>query len=179
METVAPPIFQGDAAGPRKPRRIVTSAPHPLRSAYDALQAVKPYLLLIRFYLHLNYNVVVIGSVFFPGPHVPVLDRVAALLKMYLCFNVCLYGGIYTMNAVTDAEEDRRHPSKRARPIPSGAVSEAAGTVAKQQGARWQWYTACLRRLLCFAPNGLCARAERLRRKDSKPPEIEICTTDK
>ena len=135
LSTTAPPIFQ--AGTPRAPatkrQRSLSSEnlrlQNPLHHARRVYDAIVPYMLLIRFYLHVNYNVVVIGSVFFPGPSIPVLERVADLIKMYLCFNVCLYGGIYTMNAVTDADEDACHPTKRTRPIPSGAVSKVAATV--------------------------------------------------
>jgi len=89
-------------------------------------RSLAPFLALIRFYLHKNYAVVLIGSLFFEGPAIPAAERALDLLKMYVSFAVCLYGGIYTMNAVTDAAEDREHPTKCARPVPSGAVSEPA-----------------------------------------------------
>ncbi len=46
--------------------------------------------------------------------------RVGAL---YLLFNVLLYGGIYTMNQITDLVGDREHSRKRGRPIAAGLIS--------------------------------------------------------
>jgi len=45
------------------------------------------------------------------------------LTVVYLSFNVLLYGGIYTINDILDAESDRQHPQKRNRPVQSGAIS--------------------------------------------------------
>jgi len=47
----------------------------------------------------------------------------ADLLALYLSFNVGLYGGIYTLNAISDAEDDKCDAAKCHRPIPSGDVS--------------------------------------------------------
>jgi 4-hydroxybenzoate polyprenyltransferase len=44
---------------------------------------------------------------------------------------VLLYGGLYSLNAITDAEADSRHPLKRTRPVASGEISrKAAGLFA-------------------------------------------------
>jgi hypothetical protein len=156
-----------------------------------------PFAELIRFYLHQNFSVVIIGSFLFSTP-TSVVDHLVTLAKLYLSFNVCLYvgsssstssphsnshdvarkarvhaidtcctslrcvlhtyaciarpphrcpraepspslpsaralalpppryGGIYTLNAVTDMEEDKAHPVKCQRPVPRGAVSPTA-----------------------------------------------------
>ncbi|HYM99997.1 MAG TPA: UbiA family prenyltransferase, partial [Aestuariivirgaceae bacterium] len=45
--------------------------------------------------------------------------------------NVLLYGGLYSLNAITDAEADSRDPFKHWRPVASGAISrKAAGAFA-------------------------------------------------
>jgi decaprenyl-phosphate phosphoribosyltransferase len=48
------------------------------------------------------------------------------LLGLYGCFNVLLYGGIYTLNDVSDCSSDARHPRKARRPVASGRVSARA-----------------------------------------------------
>lgn len=94
---------------------------------------------LLRFGLHANFLVVVIGALLFPGAdlgaHTPI-----DMLKLYFSFNICLYGALYTINGISDAEEDASHPEKKFRPISkhvwapgsSGSVSptEAAILVA-------------------------------------------------
>ncbi len=92
--------------------------------AMGVFSQVYEYFRLLRVYNHGNFVVVLAGAAFF--------DRVASLadiLMLYLSFNIFLYGGIYTMNAVTDYESDRANPAKRGRPIASGAISVAAGSV--------------------------------------------------
>jgi decaprenyl-phosphate phosphoribosyltransferase len=46
-----------------------------------------------------------------------------------LCF-CALSGAVYAFNDVRDVESDRRHPTKRNRPIASGALSEQAALAA-------------------------------------------------
>jgi 4-hydroxybenzoate polyprenyltransferase len=43
--------------------------------------------------------------------------------------NVLLYGGLYSLNAITDAEADSSHPWKRFRPVASGEISQKAAGV--------------------------------------------------
>ena len=53
------------------------------------------------------------------------------IFLLYVSLNVLLYGGLYSLNAITDAEADSRHPFKRFRPVASGAISrKAAGMFA-------------------------------------------------
>jgi 4-hydroxybenzoate polyprenyltransferase len=52
-----------------------------------------------------------------------------SLLALYVSFNALLYGGLYTLNDILDAESDRRHPRKRNRPIQSGAISRRAAAL--------------------------------------------------
>jgi 4-hydroxybenzoate polyprenyltransferase len=85
------------------------------------------------------------------------LSLAASLALLYVCFNVLLYGGIYAMNAVTDADGDRRHPGKRRRPVPSGRISTGgAKTFAVAAGIAGVWAgwalfpDAVVAMLLCF-----------------------------
>lgn len=50
----------------------------------------------------------------------------AALAVLAFC---ALSGAVYAFNDVRDVEADRRHPTKRARPIAAGALSERAALV--------------------------------------------------
>jgi decaprenyl-phosphate phosphoribosyltransferase len=55
-----------------------------------------------------------------------VLGRVAVA---FVAFCAAAAGG-YLLNDVRDAEDDRRHPRKRARPVASGALSERSAVIA-------------------------------------------------
>jgi decaprenyl-phosphate phosphoribosyltransferase len=87
----------------------------------------KPWLRLIRFRYHLSFIGVVLGAALitkgFPTSLLP------ALLTLYLSFNVLLYGGLYTLNDILDAESDRQHPRKRERPLQAGAISQRAAVL--------------------------------------------------
>ncbi|HEU4389951.1 MAG TPA: UbiA family prenyltransferase [Blastocatellia bacterium] len=61
------------------------------------------------------------GAILFARPRT--WDLAITLPLVYLSFNVLLYGGIYTINAIADRESDARHPRKRNRPLPSGSIS--------------------------------------------------------
>jgi hypothetical protein len=81
----------------------------------------------MRFHFHASFTTVALGCFLFaPSPSWNLLFPLAAC---WLCFNVLVYGGLYTFNDVVDAAEDARHPVKRARPIPSGTVSRTGATV--------------------------------------------------
>jgi len=80
-----------------------------------------PWIRLMRFHFHVSFATVAAGCFLFaPSPSWSLL---VPLATCWLCFNVLVYGALYTFNDVVDAQEDARHPVKRARPIPSGAVS--------------------------------------------------------
>jgi len=81
--------------------------------------AVKDYLELIRFRYHITFLLVIIISLYYS----PNIITVGQLILLYISFNVFLYGGIYTLNAITDRRVDAKHPQKKKRPIPSGRVS--------------------------------------------------------
>lgn len=78
---------------------------------------------LLRFQYHGNFAAVVLGAVTFARE--PLAATLAVdLVMQYVTFVLLLYGGIYTVNAVADADSDARHPRKRNRPVPSGKISK-------------------------------------------------------
>jgi 4-hydroxybenzoate polyprenyltransferase len=85
------------------------------------------WLRLIKFRYHLTFATVVFGALLFARE----IDwRLALrLIALYGCFNVLLYGGIYTLNDVADRGCDARHPRKALRPVASGRVSARAAVV--------------------------------------------------
>ena len=80
------------------------------------------FLEIIRLKFHLNFAFVILGAASFSERIDPGL--IFSLLLMYLSFNVFVYGGIYTMNAITDLDKDSQHPLKCNRPLPSGRISK-------------------------------------------------------
>jgi hypothetical protein len=82
---------------------------------------VSNLLRLIRFKYHLTFIGVILGAAFV-AKGLP-LTLVQSLALLYGSFNVLLYGGIYTMNDVLDAESDKQHPLKKQRPLQSGMIS--------------------------------------------------------
>lgn len=66
-------------------------------------------------------------AVAIPSP-VPYWSRI---LVGFFDMGVLLWGGLYTLNDWADADQDRKHPFKKFRPIPSGRLSkDTALTVA-------------------------------------------------
>jgi decaprenyl-phosphate phosphoribosyltransferase len=80
------------------------------------------YLALIRLKFHLNFALVIYGAASFTDRFD--FNFFSSLLLLYISFNVFLYGGIYTINAITDLEKDAKHPLKCHRPLPSGRISK-------------------------------------------------------
>src|SRR5919202_29671 len=66
-------------------------------------------------------NGFVLAGVVFSGEALQVSGVVAALLA-FVAF-CALSGAVYAANDVLDVEEDRKHPTKRARPVASGEIS--------------------------------------------------------
>lgn len=88
---------------------------------------MRPWIALVKFRYHVTFSSVLCGALLFA----PRIDQtlVIRLVLLYLCFNVLLYGGIYTLNDVADRHADARHPGKRFRPVAAGSVSVKAATV--------------------------------------------------
>src|SRR6185436_13708502 len=89
----------------------------------------RDYVALLRFHYHSSFVGVLLGALIvtrhWSGP------LVLRIFLLYVSLNVLLYGGLYSFNAITDAEADSRSVFKRYRPLASGAVSRtAAGTFA-------------------------------------------------
>ena len=85
------------------------------------------WLALIKFRYHVTFVSVICGALLF-APHIDA--RLALrLLLLYACFNVLLYGGIYTWNDIADRAADARHPRKRRRPIAAGTVSVGGAAI--------------------------------------------------
>ena len=78
-------------------------------------------LRLIRFKYHVTFIGVILGAMLVARGLPLALAQSLALL--YLSFNVLLYGGIYTMNDILDADADRQHPLKKNRPLQFGLIS--------------------------------------------------------
>ena len=103
----------------------------------------RDYAALLRFHYHTSFVGVLLGVLLVTRhPSGPLAWRT---LLLYLSLNVLLYGGLYSLNAVTDAEADGRRPCKRSRPVASGAISRraagafAAGLIAAGFVTGWAW----------------------------------------
>jgi hypothetical protein len=87
------------------------------------------YLTLTRMKFQKNFIIVVVGYVLSLAMAVdPHNKTVAAMVfdlgLLFVSFNVFFYGGaIYTLNALSDVEEDKKE--KPHRPLPSGKISAA------------------------------------------------------
>ncbi len=54
------------------------------------------------------------------------LSRLGTVVLAFVAFSLCA-SAVYVLNDLTDLEADRQHPTKRYRPLASGAVSIQAG----------------------------------------------------
>ena len=103
---------------------------------------VKSYISLLRFNYHQNFSVVIIGALV-GQPFM--ISTLISLLRLYVSFNIFLYGAIYTFNGLTNAHLDALHPEKRNRPIASGDISVPHASVltltlfvlAQRSAYRW------------------------------------------
>lgn len=103
----------------------------------------RDYITLIRFHYHSSFVGVLLG-VLIVTRHwsAPLVWRIFLL---YLSLNVLLYGGLYSFNAITDADADSRRSFKRSRPVASGAISRkaaalyAAGLCIAGFATGWAW----------------------------------------
>ncbi len=72
-------------------------------------------------------NGFVLAGLVFSGEALEASSLVAALLA-FAAF-CALSGAVYAANDVLDVEEDRKHPTKRNRPVASGLISSRAATI--------------------------------------------------
>jgi len=101
------------------------------------------YISLLRFHYHSSFIGILLGALLITRDlQGPLLWRIFLL---YLSLNVLLYGGLYSLNAITDAEGDSRHPWKKNRPVASGEISRktaglfAAGLIVAGFVTGWTW----------------------------------------
>ena len=101
------------------------------------------YVALFRFHYHCSFVGVLLGSLIVTRHWSGILLWRTFLL--YVSLNVLLYGGLYALNAITDAEADSRHPLKHTRPVASGEISRktagvfAAGLIVAGFVTGWVW----------------------------------------
>lgn len=84
------------------------------------LNRINQYGALWRFHNHYNYLIVILTSLSITQTS----DVVQELIHQYIFFNILLYGGIYILNGIIDCDQDKLHPEKSKRPLPSGALSK-------------------------------------------------------
>jgi len=85
------------------------------------------YVTLLRIHYHSSFVAVLLGTLVVTRHWSGLLLWRTFLL--YVSLNLLLYGGLYSLNAITDAEADSCHPSKRTRPVASGEISRPAAGV--------------------------------------------------
>jgi 4-hydroxybenzoate polyprenyltransferase len=102
------------------------------------------YISLLRFHYHSSFIGILLGALVITRQwQWPLLWRI---FLVYLSLNVLLYGGLYSLNAITDAEGDSRHPWKKNRPVASGEISRktagvfAAGLIVAGFATGWAWF---------------------------------------
>ena len=107
------------------------------------LSQLRNYVSLLRFHYHSSFIGILQGALLITRDmQWPLLWRI---FLVYLSLNVLLYGGLYSLNAITDAEGDSRHPSKKNRPVASGEISRrsagvfAAGLIFAGFVTGWAW----------------------------------------
>ena len=69
-------------------------------------------------------NVIVFAAILFAGHH-PDAGQISAVIMAFFAMSF-VSSGTYVFNDLIDVERDRRHPTKRFRPIASGTVSRRA-----------------------------------------------------
>jgi 4-hydroxybenzoate polyprenyltransferase len=101
------------------------------------------YVALLRVHYHCSFVGVLLGALVVTR-HWPALLLWRTFL-LYVSLNLLLYGGLYSFNAITDAEGDSRHPLKQTRPVASGEISRtaagvfAAGLIIAGFVTGWMW----------------------------------------
>ncbi|MBI4114745.1 MAG: UbiA family prenyltransferase, partial [Candidatus Niyogibacteria bacterium] len=105
---------------------------------------MKSYIEFTRRYSYIFFATVVLFALFFASSLTPILFL--RLLLLYIAFNVFLYTGIYTINDIADIENDKKHPVKKRRPLPSGRIAKrhavlfAAVMISFGMGIAWLWF---------------------------------------
>ncbi len=74
-----------------------------------------------------NKNVLVLGAGLFGGQYTNG-EAVGQALIGFVAF-CCLSGAVYAFNDIRDCEQDRLHPRKRNRPVPSGRISRRGAAI--------------------------------------------------
>lgn len=88
---------------------------------------VRHYIALLRIHYHVSFVGVLLGVLIVTRQWSGTL--VGRIFLLYISLNLLLYGGFYSLNAITDAEADSRRPFKQSRPVASGAISRKAAAV--------------------------------------------------
>ena len=107
------------------------------------ISQLRNYVSLFRFHYHSSFIGILLGALVITRDwQWPLLWRIFLL---YLSLNVLLYGGLYSLNSITDAEGDSRHPWEKNRPVASGEISRktagvfAAGLIVGGFVTGWAW----------------------------------------
>ena len=90
------------------------------------MSGLSPYLRLLRPHQWVKNGFVFVGLIFSRGWEQPAL--VAQVVLAALAFSLAA-SCIYVLNDLVDRERDRQHPTKRHRPIASGAVQAPQAVV--------------------------------------------------
>ena len=110
-------------ASPPVPSRATTPAPAAPDSTTRTMSPAKALIKTLRPHQWIK-NVFVAAPLVF-GRQLGNLDYVLTTALAVLAF-CALSGAVYAFNDVRDADADRRHPTKRHRPIAAGHLSERA-----------------------------------------------------
>ena len=87
------------------------------------MNALKPYLKLLRPYQWVKSGFVFVGLLFGHGWQQPLLVQRVVLAAAAFALAA---SAVYVLNDLADRERDRQHPQKRSRPLASGTVSVRA-----------------------------------------------------
>lgn len=87
------------------------------------MNALKPYLKLLRPYQWVKSGFVFVGLLFGHAWQQPLLVQRVVLAAAAFALAA---SAVYVLNDLADREGDRQHPQKRSRPLASGAVSVTA-----------------------------------------------------
>src|SRR5689334_23102305 len=74
-------------------------------------------------------NILVFAPLALSGAAALRLDAILDVMGLFACLSA-LASGTYLINDLVDLKADRKHRSKRHRPLASGAISPRAGIVA-------------------------------------------------